>query len=229
MKIEQQIDRLNLVFSFAIILVLVVDLYFVNFLFVPITSVFFFLALIKINFSEIKKLKPLGGYANWVTGFRLINVFVIIGMIDSLSELQIGSWSLMIISLDGVDGYLARKFNLESKFGAQFDMESDSFFVASISFLLYKLGLADWWIIIPGFMRYFYLVLVFLLGLSKREERLSKWSKHIAVLFFISLITPFFLSDFAGNIFLIIASVSIVYSFGFAFVNRLNSVGVSNN
>jgi phosphatidylglycerophosphate synthase len=221
MMISKKIERLNLVFSFAMLLALGIDFYYLNLLIVPIVALLFFIVLGGIYFDEIKQLKPLGGYANWVTSFRLLNLFLIIVLYTHLTTLQLGLWSLMVVLLDGVDGYLARKFNHESNFGAQFDMETDSFFVAAISFTLYKLNLTEIWIIIPGFMRYIYLVLVFVLGLSKKEEILSKWSKHIAVLFFLSLISPFLLPVYLSTGLLIISSICIFYSFGFAFLKKL--------
>lgn len=218
---SKKITSLNLVFAFAIIIGLFADIYYDIVCSIAVVSISFFIILIKLSFSEIKKLKPLGGYANWVTGFRLLNLFVLIGFLNFLSPITIGIWCLAMISLDGVDGYLARKFKTSSDFGAQFDMESDSFFVAAISLILYKLNLVEFWILIPGFMRYIYLIIVFMFCLNDRKEKLSRWSKHIAVLFFISLILPFLVIHQLSEIVLIISSILIIYSFGFAFTHRI--------
>ncbi|MGY6498702.1 MAG: CDP-alcohol phosphatidyltransferase family protein, partial [Microcella sp.] len=66
----------------------------------------------------------LGG-ANIVTSVRLGMVAVLAGMLLAVapSSIAIIAIAIVALSLDGVDGMLARRQGLSSRFGASFDME----------------------------------------------------------------------------------------------------------
>lgn len=68
--------------------------------------------------------------ANFITIFRVFLMFISIYLImacnyDSVAYIWALVLTILAFSLDGVDGYLARKFNEESKFGALLDIMSD--------------------------------------------------------------------------------------------------------
>lgn len=58
------------------------------------------------------------------------------------------------LALDGVDGFLARRFNLVSDFGARFDMEIDALLLLILSLLVWQTGQAGPWVLAIGLMRY---------------------------------------------------------------------------
>jgi phosphatidylglycerophosphate synthase len=58
--------------------------------------------------------------------------------------------------LDGVDGWIARRSGMVSKFGADFDLEVDCLFVLALSLLVYAAGRAGAWVLMNGFMRYLF-------------------------------------------------------------------------
>lgn len=66
--------------------------------------------------------------ANFVTIFRIFLVFIAVYLLFSHSSLAF-IWALLLtiiaFSLDGVDGWVARKFNESSKLGAVLDIMSD--------------------------------------------------------------------------------------------------------
>jgi phosphatidylglycerophosphate synthase len=62
--------------------------------------------------------------------------------------------ALMLLTLDGVDGWTARRQNLASDFGARFDMEVDALFVLMLSGLVLAAGRAGAWVLAIGLMRY---------------------------------------------------------------------------
>lgn len=62
------------------------------------------------------------------------------------------------VLLDGVDGRVARRFGVESTFGAQFDNETDAATTAVLSFALWITEVAGWWVMIIGAMRYLFLI-----------------------------------------------------------------------
>ena len=66
--------------------------------------------------------------ANWVTFGRFLLLFVLLGIIYSgvpVLQLVNAPLTVLIIALDGVDGWVARKYNEESLFGATFDIAID--------------------------------------------------------------------------------------------------------
>jgi phosphatidylglycerophosphate synthase len=64
--------------------------------------------------------------------------------------------AILSLSLDGVDGYFARKSGLVSAFGARFDMEVDSVFALLLAVLAFQSGKAGIWVIALGSFRYAY-------------------------------------------------------------------------
>ena len=134
------------------------------------------------------RLPLLIGFPNIVTTIRLIIILVLTWYYNELSSLSLFIGFGIAISLDGLDGYLARKFNQVTEAGANFDMEVDAFLVLVLSWINYKSGSLHWWILIPGGFRYIY-ALTFKLLHPDQSEFFSKWLRAtIAVSFFITLL-----------------------------------------
>ena len=81
-------------------------------------------------YQEVRKISNLGGVmlANFITLFRIFLVFVVVWLL-TMKEPS-ASWSaffltVVVIWFDGLDGYVARKFNQASKFGAVLDILGD--------------------------------------------------------------------------------------------------------
>lgn len=62
--------------------------------------------------------------------------------------------ALAALVLDGVDGWLARRLNETSDFGARFDMEVDAALILVLCLGLMAAGLAGAWVLAIGLMRY---------------------------------------------------------------------------
>jgi phosphatidylglycerophosphate synthase len=74
------------------------------------------------------------------------------------------SWSLaavigIALALDALDGWLARRLGLASRFGARFDLEIDALMILILSVLVWQTGRADAWVLAIGGMRYAFVVL----------------------------------------------------------------------
>ncbi len=213
-----KLQKINLLHSYLLLIGFVTDYLLGELLVTPFVASLSFLVFI-VGFKEmlISK-KPMGGWANVVTLLRLCGVFFIAFNYVEINDIQIGLLAIVIISFDGLDGYLARKHKTESEFGAFLDMETDAFFVATMSFLVY---LKDPFFLIfslPGLLRYLYLIYIHLLGNYGKKELLHKYSKWFAVAYFIAVITPFLLPSMISFYLMLIAGGGIVFSFGYSIV-----------
>ncbi len=102
--------------------------------------------------------RPLGA-ANRVTLWRAVLVALLAGMLASppaLAEhaMLVAGGTLCALLLDGVDGWVARRFGCASAFGARFDMEVDAFLILVLCVQLVLLGKAGPWVLAIGAMRY---------------------------------------------------------------------------
>lgn len=97
------------------------------------------------------------GAANAVTLLRLTIVGVLLSILlaGGGSAAVVIPLSIIALSLDGVDGALARRQKLESRFGAAFDMEVDSAFALVLS-ILAALGPAGPAALLLGLPRYLF-------------------------------------------------------------------------
>lgn len=110
------------------------------------------------------------GSANAVTSVRAAGTAFLAGLIplahhSAVFQAQNNSpllWALTILvltllALDGVDGYLARRSQLESSFGARFDMEIDAFLALVLSLLIWRAGITGFWVLALGSLRYLFI------------------------------------------------------------------------
>ncbi len=107
------------------------------------------------------------GWANTVTLLRaswlclLLAEGVLLGLESSSARFWSDSrWlaflALAFLLLDGLDGWLARRRQAETTFGARFDMEVDGLFVLTLSLLLLLDERAGAWIVLAGASRYLF-------------------------------------------------------------------------
>ena len=175
------------------------------------------------HLQVLKSFKPFGGYANWITLFRLALIFFTGWAFSYWPYSWIFVPVLIIACLDGVDGYLARKYNQQSDFGAYLDMESDTFYVCLLCTAYFLEGLFDWWILLIGFLRYIYVVLLYLFDLQNKPEKSTRFAKTIAVALFIALMFPLLFPKAVFIPGVMLASISVFLSFARSFFLLLRS------
>ena len=160
--------------------------------------------------------------ANLVSSARLLLLFFLLAFFPFLDFRQISILALLILASDGLDGYLARRFNTVSEFGAYLDMETDAFYVLTMSYLIYSLDLLGIWVLTLGLIRYVYYLLIRFLKPPEQKERRSFIAQFIAVFMMGSLISCFVLPPDSYQPIVILASVLLAYSFGrdFLFIFR---------
>ncbi len=87
--------------------------------------------------------------ANWITTLRIVLVLVLVGLIYQLSpawQLFNAALLIFIFILDGVDGYVARKWNETSTFGAAYDIAADRVVENSLWIVFTHLGYTPVWV-----------------------------------------------------------------------------------
>ena len=98
------------------------------------------------------------GPANQVTTARALGVAMIVALVGELRVPVLGATaavaSVVVMMLDGVDGWLARRHRIASDFGARFDMEVDALLILALSVLAWRFDKAGAWVIASGAMRY---------------------------------------------------------------------------
>lgn len=98
------------------------------------------------------------GPANQVTTIRALGVALIVALVGELRLPVLAASaalaSVVVMVLDGVDGWLARRHRIASDFGARFDMEVDALLILALSVLAWRFEKAGAWVIASGAMRY---------------------------------------------------------------------------
>lgn len=136
------------------------------------------------------------GPANAVTLLRLALVAVLAcALIDTRGP---SAWTLTALAtfclvLDGMDGWLARRTGLVSRFGARFDMEVDCLLALVLALLVLESGKVGVWVLALGAARYLFwgasLILPWLSGpLPDRWSRKAVCVLQIVVL--VALVSP---------------------------------------
>ena len=101
---------------------------------------------------------PRFGPANCVTTLRLMLLALATGLIGEGMFPRVAGAAVVltgiIATLDGVDGWLARRSRMTSTFGARFDMETDALLIMVLSILVWRHEKAGAWILLGGGMRY---------------------------------------------------------------------------
>ena len=108
------------------------------------------------------------GAANTVTLLRAGITALFVGLIGQPTLTPELAWIMTALAtvaliLDGLDGWLARRRDTQSPFGARFDMEVDAFFILILAVLVWQFGKAGAWVILSGVLRYGFVLLGYVL------------------------------------------------------------------
>ncbi|QFT93646.1 CDP-alcohol phosphatidyltransferase [Roseovarius sp. THAF9] len=124
------------------------------------------------------------GLCNTVTLGRAALLSLLVGALfdaGAVSPWLVFWVGLTILSLDGVDGWLARRSQLKSEFGARFDMEVDAALGAVLAMWLLLSGKTGAEILVLGFMRYAFVLAGLVWPALRRELPDSMRRKTICV------------------------------------------------
>lgn len=161
------------------------------------------------------------GLANTVTSARLLLSFLLVLRPEVWAGQILALTALAILTLDVVDGTLARRFDEESPFGARYDMEVDAVFVLSLSCALWSRGVAGPWVLLAGLWRYLFVVVPLIVpsrGGEAPRSLLYRSAYSVMVgCFLLALIAPAYLASPLALLGTVLLSASFLRSFWYRY------------
>jgi phosphatidylglycerophosphate synthase len=179
----------------------------------------FLLYLLGRELGEQRALSP----PNAVTLLRLLLTVVLAALGARERGPELALLVFAIFALDGLDGWLARRLGLASSFGARFDMECDALLVLTCSLCLFSSGRLPAFILVPGLLRYLYVLGCALIPGEAREAPRSRVGRHAFALMALSFAASFWPLPHHEWLALF-ATTLIACSFGRSFAYSLRSV-----
>jgi len=150
-----------------------------------------------------------------VTCFRALITCVMSAIGHRFDAPWVGLTVLTVFTLDGIDGYLARRMNATSVLGARIDLETDALLVVVTCTQLFLRGLGPW-VMTGALLRYAYVLFVHFFAAHGEVPRLRlfRYAFGISIAGFVS---GFFTHGFTQRLGPLLATSMLSYSFGHAF------------
>ncbi len=154
------------------------------------------------------------GRANLVTAARLALLLVLPLLPADGSPLWPIAGGLVVLLSDGLDGWLARRYELASEFGEFFDKETDALFLLVICLMTASRGHLPDAVVGLGLLRYLFVVALFVLQPNTGKEYRSSWARVIYVIAVLALLVAFLPYPAVALPLVAAASAALIYSFG---------------
>jgi phosphatidylglycerophosphate synthase len=166
----------------------------------------------------ISHIKPAGGYANLLTLVRYVLILMIAAFSGIWPLWSLGFLFSIPVLLDGLDGYIARRSNHLTKFGALFDLETDSLFMTMTGMILYQRHTVGAWLLPAAYMRYFFVLIIAVLQLNRIQDKRTRFGPFIAFIMAGSLVLEFLFRSAVTRVILFFAACLIILSFIYSFI-----------
>jgi phosphatidylglycerophosphate synthase len=161
------------------------------------------------------------GAANTITLLRGSLVALLSGFVGRSNEISTVDWviiwtAIVVLLLDGADGWLARRSGMESRFGTRFDMEVDALFILALALLVLQSGRVGAWVVLSGILRYLFRIAGWLWPKLRNPLLPNKRRQTVGVIQMIALIVCLFPSvdPAAANLVAALALGLLTASFG---------------
>jgi phosphatidylglycerophosphate synthase len=161
------------------------------------------------------------GAANSVTSLRVLLLPCLAGAIDLTESHWAALCSVGVFALDGIDGWLARRTNRVTSFGAHYDMETDGCFVLILSLGLFELGRAGAWVLLTGALRYLYVITLQLWRRTRAEAPRTRFSRYAFALVVVGFTFSLWTTPPISEVLALAATLLLSYSFARAFYGSL--------
>lgn len=153
------------------------------------------------------------GRANTLTLSRYLVITVVAGIYPVEHNILLVLVLLVCLCLDGIDGYVARRYRESSDFGRYLDMEVDAYAICVLSLLLWKYHDLNPVVVLAGTLRYTYALLLRLTVKNQRLEPKRYYASTIAVLFYLSLASVFLIDNGVTHAIVYASSILLLVSF----------------
>jgi phosphatidylglycerophosphate synthase len=155
--------------------------------------------------------------ANAVTTTRLALTLGVLALHGYLWHWLSATLLTLAFALDAVDGVLARQNGSASELGATFDMEVDAVFVVAVGFIIWQRSGGLLWALIPGVLRYVYVVCLDLFPAAAAPRR-SQWARAAFVASTLALLAGLGVRGRGGEILVGLGVLVSMASFGRSFI-----------
>jgi len=173
--------------------------------------------------SAAAGVSPIGA-ANGITLARLALVLLLAVRLPRGSGPVEAGLVLLVFALDGVDGWVARRTGRASELGARFDMETDALFVLVCALGLYACERLGAYVLVPGVLRYAYVLALALVPRLRREAPRSLLGRYAFALMVLSFAASAWPLSRQHALLAVVASLCIVASFARSVYWSLRSV-----
>jgi len=157
------------------------------------------------------------GWANVVTSLRLVLVLALAAAAHGAAGELWAASAAIIFGLDWFDGWVARRCELQSSFGAHFDMETDALLVLVLCLELWQRGRYGAWILASGLLRYVYVCSMALVPPRGGEIPRSPLGRYAFGVLIGSLCLGLWLSTALGTSCAALGTIAVVLSFARSF------------
>lgn len=152
------------------------------------------------------------GAANAMTTLRL-GLLCLLPPAHGAGPTVLVAISVSILAMDGVDGWIARRWRLTSEFGSFFDKETDALFLLLLCVMAALEGHLGSWIIGAGVLRYGFVLVLFFGPAPDKTEQTSDWARYVYTAMVLALLTTFVFSAPVSRPLVFLASAALITSF----------------
>ena len=155
------------------------------------------------------------GLANVITSLRLA-LAILVGLLPPEHCIPTAGIAIGIFfTLDGVDGWAAKRYGGASEFGAAYDTEVDALMVSLATLAVVRLDLLGPWILIVAALRYAFVVFVSVrVGRPEPPRRSGRWAFSLLMC---GLSGALVLPNTLTVVTLMLGCASVILSFGRSF------------
>lgn len=131
--------------------------------------------------QERQALQASGGFgaANSVTSLRVLSLLALALALDARSPLAAALVGVSIFSLDGLDGFVARRTQHATPLGAFYDAEADASFTMLLTWGVYQQGGAGAWVLVGGLLRYAYVLSLHCARIEGAEAPRTRLGRYV--------------------------------------------------
>jgi phosphatidylglycerophosphate synthase/uncharacterized membrane protein YbhN (UPF0104 family) len=160
------------------------------------------------------------GMPNLITTARLIMTMCLLFAYGRHPGWQLAATAGLILLMDVVDGWVARKTGQSSAFGASYDVEADALLVMTIAMLLFSRDTAGPWVLLAGLLRYLYVLAPALFPTPVGQAPRSRHGRIVYVTLLSCFIVALVVEGPGGRLLALAGTIVITASFAHSFWQR---------